>query len=74
MRATGGGTMTRFRQVTSPASGLLRSLILDSVLFGNRLKPDRLLEARLRRAAAAGDASLIRSIGSYRVLLCFPEV
>jgi hypothetical protein len=49
-------------------------LILDSVLFGNRLKPDRLLEARLRRAAAAGDASLIRSIGSYRVLLCFPEV
>jgi len=35
--------MTRFRQVTSPASGLLRSLILDSVLFGNRLKPDRLL-------------------------------
>ena len=43
LRATGGGTMTRFRQVTSPASGLLRSLILDSVLFGNRLKPDRLL-------------------------------
>ena len=39
MRATGGGTMTRFRQVTSPASGLLRSLILDSVLFGNRRKP-----------------------------------
>ena len=38
MRATGGGTMTRFRQVTSPASGLLRSVILDSVLFGNRLK------------------------------------
>ena len=35
--------MTRFRQVTSPASGLLRSLILDSVLFGNRLKSDRLL-------------------------------
>jgi len=39
----GWGTMTRFRQVTSPASGLLRSLILDSVLFGNRLKSDRLL-------------------------------
>ncbi len=35
--------MTRFRQVTSPASGLLRSLILDSVLFGNRLKSNRLL-------------------------------
>ncbi len=42
----GWGTMTRFRQVTSPASGLLRSLILDSVLFGNRLKSDRLLALR----------------------------
>ena len=35
--------MTRFRQVTSPASGLLRSSILDRVLFGNRLTSDRLL-------------------------------
>ncbi len=41
MQATGGGTMTRFRQVTSPASGLLRS-----VLLGNRLKSDRLLEVQ----------------------------
>ena len=45
MRATGGGTMTRFRQVTSPAGGLLRSLILDSDLFGNRRKSDRLLDS-----------------------------
>ncbi len=50
MRATGGGRMTRFRQVTSPASGLLRSLILDSVLFGNRLKSDRLLGADFKPA------------------------
>ena len=32
MRATGGGTMTRFRQITSPASGLLRSLIHEPFL------------------------------------------
>ncbi len=34
----------------------------------------RRLAARLRRAAAAGDEPLIRSIRSYRGLLCFPEV
>jgi RNA-directed DNA polymerase len=34
----------------------------------------RRLEQRLRQAAAAGDEPLIRSIRSYRGLLCFPDV
>ncbi|WP_040529239.1 hypothetical protein [Lamprocystis purpurea] len=57
--------MTRFRQVTSPASGLLRSLILDSVLFGNRLKSDRLLEPD---KTAWFDAGQAHRCGFWRTL------